>query len=154
MGKTNGPLWLRKSRGIRRWWARRGAWAKRGIIAAALLITLLVVAGIEGAGEPGEGPTPVPTPTVTETETEEPTVPATGTATIPAPVEPEPVAPPPPHPPPTSAPEPVPEETTTESVYYENCDAARAAGAAPILLGQPGYRAELDRNRDGVACEE
>ncbi|CUM35799.1 hypothetical protein BN2537_563 [Streptomyces venezuelae] len=28
-----------------------------------------------------------------------------------------------------------------------------AAGAAPLLLGQPGYRAELDRDGDGVACE-
>lgn len=39
------------------------------------------------------------------------------------------------------------------SVYYKNCDAARAAGAAPIYEGQPGYRAGLDRDKDGVACE-
>lgn len=39
------------------------------------------------------------------------------------------------------------------SVYYPNCDAARAAGAAPIYAGQPGYRAALDRDGDGVACE-
>ncbi len=38
-------------------------------------------------------------------------------------------------------------------VYYPNCDAARAAGAAPIYAGQPGYRAGLDRDGDGVACE-
>jgi hypothetical protein len=38
-------------------------------------------------------------------------------------------------------------------VYYKNCSAARAAGAAPILQGQPGYRAALDRDGDGVACE-
>lgn len=37
--------------------------------------------------------------------------------------------------------------------YYENCTAARAAGAAPIYLGQPGYRPKLDGNSDGVACE-
>ena len=37
--------------------------------------------------------------------------------------------------------------------YYRNCDAARAAGAAPLRRGQPGYRAELDRDGDGVACE-
>ncbi|MFB7359861.1 excalibur calcium-binding domain-containing protein [Streptomyces gardneri] len=43
--------------------------------------------------------------------------------------------------------------STAESVYYENCDAARVVGAAPLLLGQPGYRAELDRDGDGVACE-
>ncbi|MGW6719388.1 excalibur calcium-binding domain-containing protein [Streptomyces sp. NPDC054995] len=40
-----------------------------------------------------------------------------------------------------------------EGVYYENCDAARAAGAAPLLRGDPGYREELDREGDGVACE-
>ncbi|MBV7266694.1 excalibur calcium-binding domain-containing protein [Erythrobacter ani] len=38
-------------------------------------------------------------------------------------------------------------------VYYRNCDAARAAGAAPIYRGQPGYRSALDRDNDGVACE-
>ncbi|WP_405671452.1 excalibur calcium-binding domain-containing protein [Streptomyces sp. NBC_01530] len=38
-------------------------------------------------------------------------------------------------------------------VYYKNCDAARAAGAAPLHRGDPGYRAELDRDGDGVACE-
>jgi Excalibur calcium-binding domain len=39
------------------------------------------------------------------------------------------------------------------SVYYQNCAAARAAGVAPINAGQPGYRAGLDRDNDGVACE-
>lgn len=39
------------------------------------------------------------------------------------------------------------------SVYYPNCKAARATGAAPIYAGQPGYRLGLDRNGDGVACE-
>jgi hypothetical protein len=38
-------------------------------------------------------------------------------------------------------------------VYYANCDAVRAAGAAPLYRGQPGYRAGLDRDGDGVACE-
>ncbi|WP_456786221.1 excalibur calcium-binding domain-containing protein [Cellulomonas sp. P5_C5] len=39
------------------------------------------------------------------------------------------------------------------SVYYQNCDAVRAAGAAPILAGQPGYSSKLDRDGDGVGCE-
>lgn len=39
------------------------------------------------------------------------------------------------------------------SVYYRNCTAARAAGAAPIYEGQPGYRPELDGDSDGIACE-
>ena len=38
-------------------------------------------------------------------------------------------------------------------VYYANCAAAKAAGAAPLRRGQPGYRAALDRDNDGVACE-
>jgi hypothetical protein len=39
------------------------------------------------------------------------------------------------------------------SAYYANCAAARAAGAAPLHRGDPGYRPELDRDGDGVACE-
>ncbi len=38
-------------------------------------------------------------------------------------------------------------------VYFANCAAARAAGAAPLREGEPGYRTGLDRDRDGVACE-
>jgi hypothetical protein len=39
-------------------------------------------------------------------------------------------------------------------VSYKNCAAARAAGAAPLRAGQPGYRLGLDSNEDGVACED
>lgn len=39
------------------------------------------------------------------------------------------------------------------SVYYETCADARAAGAAPLHRGEPGYRPGLDRDGDGVACE-
>lgn len=39
------------------------------------------------------------------------------------------------------------------SVYYRGCDDARAAGAAPIHQGQPGYRPEMDGDHDGIACE-
>ncbi|MDR2280307.1 MAG: excalibur calcium-binding domain-containing protein [Gordonia sp. (in: high G+C Gram-positive bacteria)] len=39
------------------------------------------------------------------------------------------------------------------AAYYQNCDAARSAGAAPIYRGQDGYRPGLDRDGDGVACE-
>ena len=38
-------------------------------------------------------------------------------------------------------------------VYYRNCAAAWAAGAAPLYAGQPGYRVEMDGDRDGIACE-
>ncbi|TFV88625.1 DUF1524 domain-containing protein [Blastococcus sp. CT_GayMR16] len=36
---------------------------------------------------------------------------------------------------------------------FENCAAARAAGAAPVHRGQPGYGPHLDGNDDGVGCE-
>jgi hypothetical protein len=39
------------------------------------------------------------------------------------------------------------------SAYYRNCAAARAAGAAPLHIGEPGYRSGLDGDSDGVACE-
>lgn len=39
------------------------------------------------------------------------------------------------------------------SVSYENCDAVRAAGAAPVHRGDPGYGSHLDRDGDGVGCE-
>ncbi|HVJ02957.1 MAG TPA: excalibur calcium-binding domain-containing protein [Sphingomonas sp.] len=38
-------------------------------------------------------------------------------------------------------------------VYYRNCSAARAAGAAPVHAGQPGYSRRLDRDGDGIGCE-
>jgi cell wall-associated NlpC family hydrolase len=42
---------------------------------------------------------------------------------------------------------------SSDSVYYDSCDAARAAGQGPIARGEPGYRAALDPNGNGVACE-
>ena len=41
----------------------------------------------------------------------------------------------------------------TSTVYYPRCAAARAARAAPIYEGEPGYRPELDGDGDGIACE-
>ncbi|MFC5230299.1 excalibur calcium-binding domain-containing protein [Pseudonocardia zijingensis] len=39
------------------------------------------------------------------------------------------------------------------SAYYPNCKAAKAAGAAPLYRGEPGYRSKMDGDDDGVACE-
>jgi len=39
-----------------------------------------------------------------------------------------------------------------KDVYYQNCTAARAAGAAPIKRGEPGYASKLDGDNDGIAC--
>ena len=36
---------------------------------------------------------------------------------------------------------------------FANCSEARAAGAAPVMRGDPGYGAHLDRDNDGVGCE-
>ena len=36
---------------------------------------------------------------------------------------------------------------------YRNCTEARAAGAAPVRRGDPGYGSHLDRDNDGVGCE-
>ena len=40
------------------------------------------------------------------------------------------------------------------AVYYKNCTAAKAAGAAPIYKGSPGYGTHLDRDRDGIGCDK
>ncbi|WP_347342359.1 excalibur calcium-binding domain-containing protein [Brevundimonas albigilva] len=36
---------------------------------------------------------------------------------------------------------------------YANCSEARAAGAAPVRRGDPGYGRHLDRDGDGIGCE-
>ena len=76
----------------------------------------------------------------------------TATAATTTTVEPPP---PPPAPTTTQVPRPLVPAATPDggSVYYKSCSAARAAGAAPLRVGEPGYRAGLDRDRDGVACE-
>jgi endonuclease YncB( thermonuclease family) len=70
-----------------------------------------------------------------------PTTPAPPTTQPRPTTAPAPVAPPPPPPPPSN------------NVYYANCDAVRAAGAAPIYPGDPGWQTKFDRNHDGVGCE-
>jgi hypothetical protein len=48
---------------------------------------------------------------------------------------------------------PVNGSIATISAYYPNCSAVRAAGAAPIRIGEPGYAPKLDCDGDGIACE-
>jgi hypothetical protein len=71
------------------------------------------------------------------------------------------IAPPPPPPPPPAppvqqpvAPQPPAQPDPPASVYYKNCAAVKAAGAAPLYRGQPGYASHLDRDGDGIACEK
>jgi hypothetical protein len=77
-----------------------------------------------------------------------PPAPKTSTKTTPKPVPPKPA-------PPVAAqpPKPVPPKPAPAQAYYKNCAAARAAGAAPVRRGQPGYGSHLDRDGDGVGCE-
>lgn len=130
------------------------------------LFVAFVVMGIvlDACDAGGDGSPPGPSPSQTE---------------IPAESSPPAAVPPPSHPPPTPAPEspsaetsepppPVPSDTADDEgevtpeappptedqyVYYDNCDEARAAGAAPLHRGDPGYRSGLDRDGDGMACE-
>ncbi|HJP80769.1 MAG TPA: G5 domain-containing protein [Candidatus Saccharimonadales bacterium] len=79
--------------------------------------------------------------------TKEPIAKVTQVGTYVAPSAPDPKPAPAPTPPPAQNEEP------STSVYYRNCAAARAAGAAPVYAGQPGYGPHLDRDHDGIGCE-
>ena len=48
-----------------------------------------------------------------------------------------------------ATPEPEPQKE-----FYANCKEAKAAGAAPLYRGDPGYREDLDGDKDGTACEK
>ncbi|MGN9911873.1 excalibur calcium-binding domain-containing protein [Phytohabitans sp. LJ34] len=44
--------------------------------------------------------------------------------------------------------------STASTVYYQNCNKAERAGAAPLYPGDPGYRDKLDKDGNGIACDE
>lgn len=85
------------------------------------------------SSSPSSIPTPSPEPTTAEPSPE---------PTVDAPAEE-------PSPEPPAQPEPAPHQA-----YYSSCREAKAAGAAPLYRGDPGYRSGLDRDGDGVACEK
>ena len=59
-----------------------------------------------------------------------------------------------PVPPPTQTPAPAPADVPAgTSTPYADCAAARAAGAAPLHRGDPGWSDGMDGDGDGVACE-
>ncbi|MGI5242187.1 excalibur calcium-binding domain-containing protein [Dactylosporangium sp. CA-139066] len=90
---------------------------------------------------PSDSPSPTPAATTAAAPTTVPAVPTPAATTKnPAPVR-------------TTTKPPAPKTTPPAAVYYKNCDDVRAHGAAPLYRGQPGYRAGLDRDGDGVACE-
>lgn len=94
---------------------------------------------------PSTSPSPTPSPSPSTNPTPSPestTAEPTPEQTVDAPVE-EPTPEPP------AQPEPAPQQA-----YYSSCREAKAAGAAPLYRGDPGYRSGLDRDGDGVACEK
>jgi hypothetical protein len=124
-----------------------------GVAVVAVLSLCTIVASAVGIGQDDDGPlsdpvdvatTAVATRTPTATTTVASLAPTTTTSA------PQTSAPPPVEEPPPAEPT---EEDEPEDVYYANCTEARAAGAAPLRRGEPGYRSGLDRDDDGVACE-
>ncbi|WP_241031613.1 excalibur calcium-binding domain-containing protein [Rhodococcus koreensis] len=86
--------------------------------------------------------TTVAAPVSTSPAAVQPVAPVVPTTTIAVAPPPAPVAIP--------TPPPVPKST----VSYGSCDEVRAAGAAPIYKGEPGYSTKLDRDKDGIACDK
>ena len=130
---------------------------------AAVLVSCCTGLGVGAAGSDSSEAAPkTPRETVTETVTATVTVTVTVTPspvpTTPPPASLQPFAGAPAKPPAVkpapvrkpAAPKPPPEPA---SAYYANCSAARAAGVTPLYRGDAGYRAGLDRDGDGVACE-
>ena len=71
-----------------------------------------------------------------------------------APAESAPQPAPAPAPAPEPAPAPVPDPApASPGGAFANCSEARAAGAAPLYRGLPGYAPRMDGDGDGVACE-
>jgi outer membrane biosynthesis protein TonB len=79
--------------------------------------------------------------------------PCNGLDVLPPPPPPAPAPQPAPAPAPAPAPQPAPQPAPPAAAHYANCSEAKAAGAAPLYAGSPGYRPALDRDKDGVACE-
>ena len=132
-------------------------------------LAMAACAGLTGCGVPSVAddtgsPAPVPSPTVIASPSPSPSP----TPTTQAPTSEPPIQPLMQESEPTSEPEPTTEEETQagggaaapapapepkqEITYYDNCTAARSAGAAPLYRGEPGYRPGLDRDKDGIAC--
>lgn len=140
----------------------RKSWAHvpRGRRGGLILLAAAVVAFIIGvctlaAAEP-DATESNQTTTIVE-PVQEPAPPAPAPEPEPAPPAPVPepvyVAPEPEPAPP--APEPVYEAPAPAAppVYYQNCAAVKAAGAAPIHVGEPGWDPKFDKDGDGTGCE-
>lgn len=98
-----------------------------------LILALIAGAGCGGDDKPADAP-PTSATTATETSATTVTTPAAPATTVTT--------------------KPAPSTTTTTTVSYANCDEVRAAGKAPLRRGQPGYATRLDRDGDGIACDD
>jgi hypothetical protein len=141
---------------------------------AAVVAVLALAAQCGGTDTPVSGtaqiaPTTGPAPIQPALAAPAPTTAAGATTARPAPTTtrpaptttpgPQPAPRPQPRPEPRPQPQPAAEERDDDedsaggSVYYKNCDAVRAANAAPIRRGEPGYASHLDRDDDGTGCD-
>ncbi|WP_204745310.1 excalibur calcium-binding domain-containing protein [Glycomyces paridis] len=130
-------------------WSQLSTGEKSAVISI-LVVPVLCCAGILSmiGGDNSDPDSFADTGTV-EATTEEATTAAPSTSE-PSPTETEPTT----SAAPTEAAEPEPEPEPEPEVYYDNCDDARDAGAAPLYEDDPGYRAGLDGDGDGEACED
>ena len=55
---------------------------------------------------------------------------------------------------PIDPPGPAEEPGQAGSEPFKNCAEAEAAGAAPVYEGDPGYGPHLDRDHDGIGCDQ
>jgi hypothetical protein len=103
-------------------------------------VALIVLAGCGGAAKPAA---PTTTDRVSTSTTQATTTTSTTTSTTTARLTTTAL----------SAATTAPAASPTAEPFYANCTAVRAAGKAPLHRGDPGYRAALDRDGDGIACE-
>ena len=161
---------------------RRGLLRTSAPVLLALVLGVGIAGcGVPSVADDAGSPAPAPSPTVTASPSPSP-IPTPSPSPTPSPTPSPPPSPTPspipttqappsesPAPSTTQEPESTPEATTQagggaaapapaeepkqESTYFPNCRKAKESGAAPLHRGDPGYREELDRDGDGVACE-
>ena len=76
-----------------------------------------------------------------------------GGVSVPVAARPTPTTEPAPEPAEVPAPKQATPDGQESNVFYQNCSAVRAAGAAPIHIGDPGWDRKFDRDGDGIGCE-
>lgn len=136
---------------------RRRLTTARSLAATVVIALALLLLLVQCTSSASTDPTPA-RPTTPAVSVTAPAAPESSSAATSAP-EPtgvetagvDALAPPLPTPTPRSV--PTRDDSSSGSVYYKNCSAARAAGVAPLHAGDPGYASHLDRDDDGVACE-